>query len=73
MTFFHPIDYLVKFGATMNKKQREIIGQIRYLAMDNRHRVLIADEEKWMQEKMKEIRRLVKKLPYEKSDGSKKY
>ena len=39
----------------MLKREKEIIGIIRYIAFDDRHRVLVEDELEWMEEKMKEI------------------
>lgn len=53
----------------MKKKYKKIIGKIRYIATDDRKRVLTSDEIDWMNTKMKEIKRLVKKLPYEFFDG----
>ena len=53
----------------MKKKHKEIIGKIRYIATDKRERVLISDELDWMNTKMKEIKRLIKKLPYKYFDG----
>ena len=53
----------------MKKKYRKIIGQIRYITKDKRKRVLTDDELDWMNEKMKEIKRLIKKLPYKSFDG----
>jgi len=55
----------------LNKKERQIVGQIRYLAEDRRARLLLTDQNEWLEEKVKEIRRLIKKLPYEKCDGKK--
>jgi hypothetical protein len=48
----------------MLKREKEIIGIIRYIAFDDRHRVLVEDELEWMKEKMKEIKRVVAVLPY---------
>jgi len=48
----------------MTKKEKIIIGQMRCVITDKRSRVLIADQLTFMEEKMKEIKKLVKKLPY---------
>jgi len=53
----------------MLKREKEIIGIIRYIAFDDRHRVLVEDELEWMEEKMKEIKRVVAVLPYIDFDG----
>lgn len=53
----------------LNAKEKKIVGQIRYIALDKRGRLLIEDQLAWMEDKMKEIRRLVKKLPYTKFSG----
>ena len=56
-----------------NKKEREIIGYIRYIATDKRGRVLLTDHNEWLEEKLSEIRQLVKLLLYEKCSGKKKW
>jgi len=48
----------------MLKREKEVIGIIRYIAFDDRHRVLIEDELEWMEDKMEEIKRVVAVLPY---------
>ena len=53
----------------MLKREKEVIGIIRYIAFDERHRVTTEDELEWMEEKMKEIRRVVEVLPYIDFDG----
>ena len=45
------------------KKDKEIIGQILYLAADKREHVLKDDCIDWLEEKMLEIERLAKLLP----------
>ena len=57
----------------MNKKEREIVGQIYYVACDKRSHVEIGACIGWFEKKMKEIRRLCKLLPKEKCIGKKKY
>ncbi len=53
----------------MTKEQKIIIGQIRYMAEDKRGRLMVKEELDWMYKKMKEVKRLVKKLPYIKCNG----
>ena len=53
----------------MLKREKEIIGIIRYIAFDDRHRVLVEDELEWMKAKMEEIKRVVTVLPYIDFDG----
>jgi len=55
----------------MTEKQKCIVGAIYGLASDKRHRVLMSDENEWMETKMKEIRKLAKRLPRIKWDGKK--
>jgi len=51
------------------EKQKKIMRAIIDMATDKRKRVLWEDEAKWLEEKMKEIKRLAKKLPYIKWEG----
>ena len=53
----------------MTEKQQKIAGAILGIASDKRHRVLNTDEIEWLEKKMKEIRRLAKKLPRIKWNG----
>ena len=55
----------------MTKLQMKIAGQILYIASDKRSRITIDDEIEWLEQKMKEIRRLVRKLPREKAKHDK--
>ena len=66
-----PVGTKAKNGGKMgmNKEQKIIIGQIRYMAEDKRGRLMAKEELDWMYKKMKEVKRLVKKLPYIKCDG----
>ena len=48
----------------MNKQEKIIVGKIVFLSSDKRHRVLLKDENEWLEEKMREIKRLAKSLPY---------
>uniref|UniRef100_A0A6M3L873 Uncharacterized protein n=1 Tax=viral metagenome TaxID=1070528 RepID=A0A6M3L873_9ZZZZ len=48
----------------MTEEEKIVVGKIVYIASDKRHRVLLQDENDWLEEKMKEIRRLAKSLPY---------
>ena len=48
----------------MTKKEKRLIGQIFYLASDERMRVLKVDHLDWLEKKMIEIKRLTEKLPY---------
>lgn len=45
------------------RDQAECIARIKWIAADRRTRVLKDDQLKWMEEKMREINRLVKMLP----------
>ena len=54
-----------------NEQQKKIVGAILGIASDKRHRVLLDDENEWLEKKMKEIRRLSRKLPHIKWDGKK--
>ena len=53
----------------MLKREKEVIGIIRYIAFDDRHRVSIENELEWMEDKMKEIKRVVAVLPHIDFDG----
>ena len=43
--------------------RKETIARIKYIANDERLRVLKIDQAEWMNEKMAEIKRLVNTLP----------
>lgn len=47
----------------MNKKEKQIAGQILWIASDKRMRVLKVDQLEWLERKMTEIKRLVELLP----------
>lgn len=55
-----------------NKDERKLIGQIWYVASDKRKRVMLTDQNEWLETKLKEIRRLLRKLPKEKFDPNAK-
>ena len=42
----------------MKKSDKVILGIIRYLASDERTRILIADNDEWLETKLSEIKRL---------------
>jgi len=48
----------------MLKREKEVVGIIRYIAFDDRHHVTIENELEYMEEKMEEIKRVVAVLPY---------
>ena len=47
----------------MLKREKEIAGQIFYIASDDRARVLMDDHIEWLEEKLAEIKRLSGLLP----------
>ena len=47
----------------MKIEEKIIIGKIYYIASDKRKRVLKDDHIKWLEEKLKEIKKLSKLLP----------
>ncbi len=47
----------------MNKRRKEIIGKIYHIASDKRERLLIDDHIKWLERKLKMIKRLSNLLP----------
>ncbi len=47
----------------MKTKEKIIIGKIYYIASDKRNRVLKDDHIDWLEEKLKEIKKLSKSLP----------
>jgi hypothetical protein len=49
----------------VNKKERTIVGQIYDIAKDKRKRVLKDDHIKWLETKLREIKRLTKLLSKE--------
>jgi hypothetical protein len=50
-------------GNGMKTKEKIIIGKIYYIASDKRNRVLKDDHIDWLEEKLKEIKKLSKSLP----------
>ncbi len=56
---------------TWTKRQKKITGIILGIASDKRTRVSMEDQIKWLEDKLKEVRRLAKKLPRAKWDGKK--
>lgn len=47
----------------MTNKEKIIVGKIYYVASDKRKRALKDDHIEWLEEKLKEIRKLSKLLP----------
>jgi hypothetical protein len=47
----------------LSPEQMDAIARIKFLAADKRSRVLLDDHCDWLEEKLKEIKRLAKLLP----------
>ena len=45
-------------------KDKEVMGIIKFIAEDDRRRVSMEDQIKWLEEKLAEIARLANSLPY---------